>query len=465
MALSEEEALRTVTRLNAKLARQRTALKVFDDYYAGRFPLPYVPGEDQAEFTQLLNRARLNWCRKVIDISSRRLVLGSITSPRSPGAAKTLWAVWEACNMGVKSKIAQRSALRYGLSYVQVGRRRGGDQGTVIRPMSPMRTVHDIDPDEPEVPRTVMSVAYDDTDPMSPTRYWLWTTDEWWIINPRPRRRADRIVGHGPHNMGRVPVVVLRNQPDEDGGWASDLVGLTDVQDGINQTLADRLMTQSYGAYKQWLLIGWSPELDNDGNPKNTLRPAVNRFMFLDDDPAKVKPFEFTATDLDPILKAVESDVQHMAALSDTPAHYLLGQMVNISAEALKAAESALTSKVGDRQEWFSDGWEDVFRLVATQEGITPDPALQAKWKDTEPYSEAQRMDALTKKKALGVPDEVIWSEMGYAPEDVTAMAKQRDEAARRQARNTAASIGVTTDEDDDTAPADPPADDVDPAA
>lgn len=188
----------------------------------------------------------------------------------------------------------------------------------------------------------------------------------------------------------------------------------------------------------------------------------MNRFIFIDDDPAKVKPFEFTATDLDPILKAVESDVQHMAALSDTPAHYLLGQMVNISAEALKAAESALTSKVGDRQEWFSDGWEDVFRLVATQEGITPDPALQAKWKDTEPYSEAQRMDALTKKKALGVDDETIWTEMGYAPEDVDAMVIKRDAREHRQARNTATSIGVTVDDQVDPAPPGPA---VDPAA
>lgn len=456
--LSEDDALKTVTRLNAKLARQRRQLQLFDDYYAGRFPLPYIPGEDQAEFLQLLKRARLNWCRKVIDIASRRLVVGSITSPASAEDAKKLWARWEACNMGVKSKMAQRSALRYGLSYVQVGRRRR-DNATAIRPMSPMRTVHDLDPDEPEVPLNVMSVAYDDKDTLSPTRYWLWTPEEWWIINPRPRRRADRIVDHGEHNMGRNPVVVLRNQPDEDGGWASDLVGLTDVQDGINQTLADRLMTQSYGAYKQWLLIGWSPELDDDGKPINTLRPAVNRFMYLDDDPTKIEAHEFTATDLEPILKAVESDVQHMAALSDTPAHYLLGQMVNISAEALKAAESGLSAKVGDRQEWFADGWEDVFRLIAVQEGITPDPALQAKWKDTEPYSEAQRMDALTKKKGLGVPDEVLWSEMGYAPEDVEAMAKQRDASQRRQALNTAASLGVATDSATDPAPADPTVD------
>lgn len=455
--LSEDEALKTVTRLNAKLARQRRALQLFDDYYAGRFPLPYIPGEDQAEFLQLLRRARLNWCRKVIDIASRRLVLGSISSPASADDAKKLWAVWEAANMGVKSKMAQKSALRYGLSYVQVGRRQR-DNATSIRPMSPMRTVHDIDPDEPEIPLNVMSVAYDDKDSVSPTRYWLWTPDEWWIINPRPRRRADRIVDHGEHKMGRNPVVVLRNQPDEDGGWASDLLGLTDVQDGLNQTLADRLMTQSYGAYKQWLLIGWTPELDDDGKPINTLRPAVNRFMYLDDDPTKIEAHEFTATDLEPILKAVEQDVQHMAALSDTPAHYLLGQMVNISAEALKAAESGLSAKVGDRQEWFADGWEDVFRLVAIQEGITPDPALQAKWKDTEPYSEAQRMDALTKKKALGVDDEILWSEMGYAPEDVADLVKKRDARERRQARNTATSIGVAPDAATDPAPVDPAA-------
>lgn len=447
--MDEDEVRKTIARLNTRLAKQKRILKPYHDYYRGDFPLPYVPGEDGEEFNRLLARSVSNWSRKIVDITARRIELIGVQSPvdKSGDDARTLMRVWEASNMGRDHRIAQKTALRYGLSYVQVGRHLKTDK-TQVRPLSPMATVHEVDPDDSDRLKFVLHATYASDDARSPHRYWLWSQDEYFLVNPRPGSKGKYIVDTGVHGMEQVPVSLLRNQPDEAGGWASDLEGVMPIQDRINQTTADRLMVQSYSAYKQWLLIGWEPEKDEKtGEYKNTIRPSKNRFIWLSDE--NVKAFQFDETALEPFVKATEADVQALAALTDTPPHHLLGQMINLSAEALKAAESGLSAKVAERQSFFADAWEDVFRLVAVQEDMEPDPALRVQWKDTEPNSEAQHMDALTKKRALDVPTEVLWAEMGYDQNEIDDMIKVRDAALNREAAARAASFGLDANNTD----------------
>lgn len=439
--MDEKEAMTLSSKMNAKLAKQRKDLMLFHDYYKGRFPKPYVPYEDATEFQSLLDRSVTNWCKKVVNITVRRLEVMGVMSATDSQAAQELWAVWERSNMGGKQRQTYRSSSRYGLGYEVVGRRRGTDE-TVIRPMSPMSTVHVNDPDDPDVMQVGFHVT-DDADDPAQRRLWLWTPDEWVVINPKGKRGA-KIIDQGEHGLGRPPLVVFRNEPDEDGGWTSDLDGILPIQDRINQTIADRLMTQSYGAYRQRLLLGWAPEKDEDGNDVKTLRPAVQRIMFINQDPSTIKATEFDATPLAPFLEATEADVRHLAALSDTPPHHLLGQMTNMSADALKAAESGHSAKVEQHKADYSDPREDVFRLVAQYEGLPVDSALQVVWKDTEPHSEAQRMDALSKKDALGVPREQLWLEMGYSPEQIVLLKQQAKEQMDTKATSQAAAFGIT---------------------
>lgn len=440
--MDEREVLSMVRSMTLLLNKQRTSLMPFHDYYAGKHRLPYVPlEEDQTEFVSLLERSCTNWCRKVIDLTSRRLDVLGLTSPGSPEDAKKLWAIWEKSNMGSAHKAAHRSALRYGLSYVQVGRR-AGDNQTIMRPMSPMNTVHVMNPDDPDVPLRVLRRVNLVDGARVKAKSYLWTAGEWFIVDTTAPKRK-QLVG-GETGLDRPSVVVMRNQPDEDGGWLSDLDGILPIQDRINQTIADRLMVQTYGAYRQRLLLGWAPEIDEaTGQYKKTIRPAVQRFMFINKDPDKVKALEFEATPLEPFIKATDADIQHLAALSDTPPHHLLGAMINIGPEALKAAESAQTGKADERKSNFTDPWENGFRLVAQYEGLDQDPALQLVWKDTEPYSEAARMDALSKKKGLDVPRKKIWSEMGYAPEVIDQMEIDFQEQRREDAKAQAVAFGV----------------------
>jgi hypothetical protein len=52
-----------------------------------------------------------------------------------------------------------------------------------------------------------------------------------------------------PNPLGVVPLVELPNNPRLLLGGVSELADVTDIQDRVNKTLADRLITQDYGSF------------------------------------------------------------------------------------------------------------------------------------------------------------------------------------------------------------------------
>jgi hypothetical protein len=123
-----------------------------------------------------------------------------------------------------------------------------------------------------------------------------------------------------------------------------------------------------------------------------------------------------------PYIKACESDITMMAAISRTPPHYLLGAMVNISGDALKAAESGLSSKAASRTRQFGEAWERVIRLAFA---VLDDPRAKERsseviWHDVETRTEGERVDALTKMASLGVPRAALWERWGATPQEIS---------------------------------------------
>jgi hypothetical protein len=107
--------------------------------------------------------------------------------------------------------------------------------------------------------------------------------------------------------------------------------------------------------------------------------------------------------------------------VSQVPPHNLVGQMVNLSAEALVAAEVGHTRKIDDRETSFGESWEQTLRLAGAYEGIEVSEAAQIRWKDSEARSLSQTVDALGKMATmLKVPPQVLWSRIpGVTDQDV----------------------------------------------
>ena len=99
--------------------------------------------------------------------------------------------------------------------------------------------------------------------------------------------------------------------------------------------------------------------------------------------------------------------------MSQTPAHALTGQLVNLNAEALAAARAPLTQKVWERQVNAGQSYSRVLRLAASIAGLeeqAKDPLVRVTWQDMEIRSMSQAVDALGKAAVmLGIPKRGLW--------------------------------------------------------
>lgn len=140
------------------------------------------------------------------------------------------------------------------------------------------------------------------------------------------------------------------------------------------------------------------------------------------------------------LIKAGETDVETLAAVSQTPAHALTGKMINLSADAIMEARSMLDLKAGERKVGFGDSHIQTLRLASYIEGRERDAndfTLTMDWADLGSRSMAQAADALGKMATmLGIPPEKLWDRVPGVTPDIAAAwltYKQENPSAEEQ--------------------------------
>jgi hypothetical protein len=212
------------------------------------------------------------------------------------------------------------------------------------------------------------------------------------------------------------------------GGGVSELADVVAVQDRIHKTLADRLMTQDFGAFPQKWATGY-PESDAEGNEN---RIDVGRDRMVTSDVAETRFGQWDAAPLDPYSAAKREDVKDIASRTRTPAQYLLGEMSNVNGETLKASESGLVSKVRQRCRTAGEDVEDGVLLVRRAAGLAgPDEQVETIWRNPEFRTEGELMDSLVKaRQVLEVPLEALWERWGASQEEIARWRRMRVEDA-----------------------------------
>src|SRR5690606_5097180 len=131
----------------------------------------------------------------------------------------------------------------------------------------------------------------------------------------------------------------------------------------LNATTFNLLMAQQPAAFRQRWVTGMAPPRDENGSPMVPVNASVSRVWVAEDSDTKFGGCVQTA--LDGGRSSAETTVRHIATVSQTPPHHLLGQMANLSAEALAAAESGLQRKISERKSSFGESHEQTLRLAA----------------------------------------------------------------------------------------------------
>lgn len=411
-------------------------------YYEGDHPLPMVLDKARDAFERLLRQSRLNIMGLVVDAAAERIQVDGFRIGDDTVGDKDAHRIWQANNLDGDSDLLLTEAVKVGRAFVLVAPNRDD-------PMTPLVTPEDISqaivayvPGARRQRAAGLKVWEDEwTEQLMATVYLPDGLYKYAAAKPKvgegvlpPRWEPREVAGEpwpAPNPLGVVPLIEVPNRPDLLGNAFSEMHDVTDDQDRINKTLLDRMMAQEFAAFRQRVLTGYEVPTDDNGQPIEPFKAAVDRLWVIEDENVQVK--EFGATDITPYLKAVEADIQHIGARTRTPSQYLLGEMVNISGDALKAAESGLVSKVRQRQRPFGEALEEAVRLALTAAGDTRDlTRIETIWQDPEYRTEGELVDALVKMSTLGVPHEALWERWGATQTEIAQWQRLREQAAAR---------------------------------
>jgi hypothetical protein len=403
--LNQKAAVEQTRRMLKWRETERGRLDWIHDYLRNRQRTVTVPSGVPREVQRLADMAKVNVLPLVVDGVSQSLYVDGYRTGRSADASPA-WSIWQSNKMDARQLGVHRSSVSYGASYVTV---LPGDTAPAIRGKSPRR----------------MSSVYgeDDTWPLwaleaVPSQgrwmYRLYDDEAVYFLDGNSHGSEVAYVDTRRHGQGVCPVIRFVNVVDLDDEVVGEVEPLIPLQDQINVTTFGLLVAQHYGAFRQRWILGWVAESEQE-----KLHASASRLWTFEDSPDDVKVGEFAETDLKGYLDSREATLRHLASVSQTPAHELVGQLVNLSAEALAAADASQRRKIAERETTFGESWEQVLALAGSADGLEVDPGAQVRWRDTESRSLAQTADALGKlAQMLGVPPRALWEKVPGVTQD-----------------------------------------------
>ncbi|MGA5019258.1 phage portal protein [Streptomyces griseoincarnatus] len=413
--------------LLAILGRDKDRLTRIDNYLHGRHDDPYMPAMADDEYRLLAKRAISNWTPLLVNTPAQALYVDGYRSGDDDGKGSATdlsspqWEHWQRSRLDARQSAIYKGALTYGHSFTLTERVKGV---VLTKGLSALRTAALFeDPANDDTPYAALTVTRQPKDDqLGLARMW----DARWEYVVKFRSLSDlesvRIGSKVRHGASECPVTRFAASVDLEGRTVGVIEPMIPLQNRINQTIFDLLLAQSYGSTKVRTVTGMAPPVQRDpetgevvydeqGNPiPLPINHNSKRFLFAEDPDVKFGSLD--ETPLGGFIDSIDMSIRHLSAISQTPPHHLLGQIANLSAEALQAAETALSRKIAEFRAVFGEAWERVFRLAAELESAAgvDDFKGEVIWRDMEQRSLAQAADALGKlREQLGIPAKGLW--------------------------------------------------------
>lgn len=460
-----EELIREHSKLNSDTSDYGRITR----YLRGDHDLPYIPPNARAEYVSLAKKSITNWLPLISDTFTKALFVDGYRPARAAENAAA-WEYWQANGMDARQSLIHRGALEYGVAYALV---LPGDPVPVIRPVHPTKAVAFYEDEDDEWPVHALRVAgtrYDGT-----RLYEVLTNEAVYTVGVEKDGAKPKVISAEDHNLGVTPLVRYRESLEHAQGIILPRIV---IQDRINEAVFSLMIALQYASFRQRWATGLAIPVDeqqtitelnrnfdpsqpespknpryievpnpNFGKPIEPFRVAVDRLWVTDSPDAKFGDFE--QTDVSGHLDTYFSAVRSLAAISQISPHVLLGDLVNVSADAFAVIEASTQRKCTEYEMLFGESHEQLFRLAALAAGDAKgarDVSAQVRWRDTEARSLAAAVDALGKMVSmLGVPAEAAWERIpGVTQTDVERwreMARSSDglaalaEALTRQSR------------------------------
>jgi len=402
--LSKPDALEQAKAMIAHRGTKTARLDRIRSYVRDTYEPTWLAAGTPTELRVLARMSRVNLLRLVVDSVTQAMYVDGY---RGQGAAEdeAAWEIWQRNRMDARQIGVHRAALTYGEAFCTVLPGQLGDEDMPVMRGAGPRQLTASWGDDDEWPAWAIEKR---------RKGWRLFDDEavYTFTGGGTEAGAAELVFDDAqkHGVGVVPVVRYRatfdlDEEDDGEAWGEVTQTLMNLQDQINVTTFGLLVAQHYGAFRQRYIIGWLAESETA-----RLKASASKLLTFEDHPDDVRIGEFTQTDLKGYIESRESTIRHLATVSQTPAHELLGQLVNLSAEALAAAEAAQRRKITERQTVMGEAHEQALELAGSMAGVGVDPSAWVRWKDTEARALASVVDALGKLvQMLGVPPQELW--------------------------------------------------------
>lgn len=459
MAPETVQALLLMSRLAAQLRNRQATITNQLNYYRGQHRLVYASPEFADYFGERFAGFSDNWCAPVVDAPAERMNVLGIRLGKESKVDAELGRVWRANDAERGSSEAIVVALAATRSYAMVWGNPKDDDTPRITWERPDQVIISYDPDTGEAVAALKLWADEDQGKEFATLYtdrWLWKferrgTLSAYVSEPRPavqpgggwtpREATGDDTWPVPNPLGELPLVELRNRTLLDDVPLSDIAGVMAVQDTINLVWAYLVNGLDFASLPQRIVTGADvpkiPILNEQGQvvghrPVELDMLIRERILWVPG--ANAKTSEWTPANLAVFSEVIERAIEHIAAQTRTPPHYLIGKIANVSAEALAGAETGLVSKAGERITYTTPAIRSINRKVA----LAMDDQRRAKaalsgtvmWRDPQFRAMGQKVDALLKLKQLGMPLRWICEQYGLEPAEVERVLTMKAEEA-----------------------------------
>ncbi len=333
------------------LRGKQAAYSTLWNYYDGDHPLIYSTQRLKQVFANIDARFSENWAAVVVDAALDRVNLRNLDVTDNDQATETLGDLWQETGLDLDEEDVHRAALVCGEAFV-IAWREENDDGDIQAYYNDPRSVHVVyDAANPRRKRFAAKWWNDEDGKLRITLYYpdhleyyvsrkksadVTSSDTGWkSLEPLP----DYESGWPENPYGIVPVFHFRN---ERRIVKSALKNAIEPQNAINKLLADMMVAAEFGAFKQrWVIANADADLTSVKNaPYESLSLPASDGVGQD-----TQVGEFSETDLNNYIQAMEREAATIAIITRTPKHYFFAQGGDPSGEALIAMEAPLNKK------------------------------------------------------------------------------------------------------------------------
>jgi len=435
-----------LTRLTQRLLMRQSRYDRLERYALGDHPLPVGDRRYVAALADLQKKCRTNYCELVIHAVTQRMkVTGFQFGPDQQNDTDAK-AIWNYNDMDYQSPTLLKMAATLGDAYILVSPPIEDGGEPVLSVEDPRMCITEADPRLPTKTLAGLKMWQDDVDHAIygalylPDAIYLYkgpaiidalTTDAATLTHLLVGRSGIAaggfvLVDTQPNPVGEVTLVRGNWQPAFGTMGRAEHEPIIHIQDRINHTVLDRLIIAKSQAYNQRWVTG-ATKGDKFKGGADLVWATVE---------SDAKFGEFTAVDLTQMLAAIRDDVGDLAAVSQTPATYLMNRMVNVSGDTLTQDQSALVTKTHLREEAMGWMYERAMRLAFKIKGDTAkykETEVVTLWKDPEIRKLADVADAFSKFAAGGLPLDINMQQTQLFTDDQIESAVQQFQEQQQQ--------------------------------